>query len=149
MNKKLIAVVAASLIGYTGYFEGERLIGYFDPTGTPTYCYGSTKGAIVGKRYTLDECKRYLSRDLTEAAEAVARNVKIELPFNTYRALTDFTFNVGEGNLRKSTLLKKLNNGDIEGACNEMPKWVYSKGVKLNGLVKRREANRELCLSGL
>jgi lysozyme len=66
----------------------------------------------------------------------------------TYDAIVSFTFNVGEGNLRRSTLLRKLNAGDIVGACNELPRWNKAGGRVLPGLVKRRAEERALCLEG-
>ena len=68
---------------------------------------------------------------------------------NQYSALVSFTFNLGCGNLQSSTLLRLLNAGDTAGAANEFPKWVYGGGVVLPGLVRRREAERQLfCSSG-
>jgi lysozyme len=64
-------------------------------------------------------------------------------------AYTSFTYNVGVGAFEKSTLLRKLNGGDRVAACNELPRWVYARGVKLPGLVNRRREEQALCLSGL
>ena len=58
----------------------------------------------------------------------------------------DFAYNAGAQNLRTSTLLKKLNAGDYSGASAEFSKWVNGGGKKLPGLVKRREAERQLFL---
>ena len=63
--------------------------------------------------------------------------------------MIDFIYNAGEGNFANSTMLKKLNSGDVAGACNELKRWVYSGGQKLAGLVARREAERDLCLRGV
>ncbi len=67
----------------------------------------------------------------------------------TRAALGSFTYNVGVGAFNSSTLLRKAKSGDLIGACNELTRWVYAGGRKLKGLVIRREAERELCLSGL
>lgn len=56
-----------------------------------------------------------------------------------------FTFNVGGQALCNSTLAKRINAGQLPGACAELSKWVYSRGIKLPGLVKRREAERAIC----
>lgn len=61
-------------------------------------------------------------------------------------ALASFTYNLGEGNLSKSTLLKKLNAKDYKGAAAEFPKWNKAGGRVLAGLVKRRKAEMELFL---
>lgn len=70
----------------------------------------------------------------------------IILTDNQWSALVSFCFNVGIGNFLSSTMRRKLNAGDYEGAANEFPKWVYAKGKKLAGLVKRREKEKSLFL---
>lgn len=61
-----------------------------------------------------------------------------------FDALVSFTFNLGSGNLRTSTLLKKLNNGDYAGAAGEFLRWVNTGGKRIPGLVLRREAEKTL-----
>ena len=61
-------------------------------------------------------------------------------------ALLSFIYNVGVGAFERSTLLKKINYRDFDGAAREFEKWVFSKGKKLNGLVKRRKAEMEMFL---
>lgn len=56
-----------------------------------------------------------------------------------------FTYNVGEGNLCRSTMVRRINRGELPAACAEMDKWVYAKGIKLKGLVKRRAQERAMC----
>jgi len=75
--------------------------------------------------------------------------VLTKVPLNAHElaAYTSFVFNVGHGNFASSTLRRRLNEGDREGACEELKRWVYAKGQKLPGLVKRREAERQLCLA--
>ena len=66
---------------------------------------------------------------------------------NTRRAaLGSFVYNAGAGAFAKSTMLKRLNSGDVLGECNELLKWVYTKGRKLKGLERRRMAEAKLCL---
>lgn len=129
-------------------FEGKHLTAYLDPPGIPTICYGHTKGVKLGDRATDAQCTEYLKEDLAVADAAVTRLVKVKITQETRAALISFVYNTGEGNFARSTLLRKLNAGDVRGACNELPRWVYAKGVKLNGLVRRREAEREMCLRG-
>lgn len=71
-----------------------------------------------------------------------------KLTANQFSALTSFTFNLGCGSLKSSTLLKKLNSGDVTGASNEFKKWVYAGGKVLQGLVRRRAAERRLFCNG-
>lgn len=145
--RAIMAAGAAALTLVTG-FEGLRRTAYYDPPGIPTVCYGHTGNVQFNREYSFNECTALLQQDLGVAAGAVQRAAKVRLSQETFDALVSFTYNVGEGSLRKSTLLRKLNSGDIVGACNELPKWVYAGGVKLKGLVKRRAAEQALCLSG-
>lgn len=144
-----MAAGAAALTLITG-FEGLRRFAYYDPPGIPTVCYGHTGPDVkFGREYSFNECTALLQKDVSVAAAAVQRAITRPIPQPTFDALVSFTYNVGEGSLRKSTLLKKLNAGDVAGACRELPKWVYAGGVKLNGLVKRRAAEMALCLKGV
>ncbi|WP_256937108.1 glycoside hydrolase family protein, partial [Enterobacter chuandaensis] len=60
-------------------------------------------------------------------------------------ALYSFTYNVGAGAFSRSTLLKKLNTGDVPGACIELQRWTYAGGKQWKGLITRREIEREVC----
>ena len=71
---------------------------------------------------------------------------KVPLNQNQYDALVSFTYNVGVGAYCGSTLVRKLNQGDYTGACNELRRWVYAGGKRVQGLANRREAERSLCL---
>lgn len=135
-------------VSIVGYFEGRELIGYVDPVGIPTICYGHTATAKVGQTKTAAECEQLLQQDLGIALNAVDKQLPGIAP-ETRAALGSFVFNVGEGAFRSSTLLRKAKAGDLQGACNELPRWVYAGGRQLNGLVRRREAERELCLKGV
>ena len=64
-------------------------------------------------------------------------------------ALVSFTYNIGGQAFCSSTLVRKLNAGDTVGACNELSRWTRAKGIELPGLVKRRAAERAMCLQGL
>ena len=130
-------------------FEGLRTSAYLDPVLIPTACYGETKGIRMGQKFTVDECKGMLAESLEIANRQVDSCVRVLLPDTRRAALVSFAYNVGGGNLCSSTLVRKLNAGDTAGACQELPKWVYAKGIKLPGLVKRREAERQMCMQGL
>lgn len=148
VQKSLIAGSLAMAGSIVGYFEGRELIGYLDPVGIPTVCYGHTATAKLGQVKTDAECQALLQQDLGAALDAVDKHLP-NIPAATRAALGSFVYNVGTGNFQSSTLLRKAKAGDLAGACNELPRWVYAKGQKLNGLVRRREAERQLCLEGL
>ena len=149
MKKRLIVgSVLALSIPVIKFYEGYHPKAYIDPVGILTACYGHT-GDVVRKTYNRTECEQLLTDDVLKALDGVNRNVLINITNEERAAYTSFVFNVGEGSFRKSTMLKKLNSGDRVGACNELSKWVYAGGKKLNGLVKRREAERKLCLEGI
>lgn len=149
MNPRAVMAAGAAALTLITGFEGLRRHAYYDPPGIPTVCYGHTGPDVTfGREYSFNECTELLKQDVSVAAAAVQRAVGSPLPQPTFDALVSFTYNVGEGSLRKSTLLKKLKAGDIAGACRELPKWVYAGGVKLKGLERRRKAEMDLCLKG-
>lgn len=129
-------------------FEGCRLTAYQDSVGVWTIGYGHTAGVYQGMKITEEQAESYLRSDLSTSESAVNNYVTYAINQNQFDALVSFTFNLGSGSLKNSTLLKKLNAGDIEGAANEFDKWVYAGGVALEGLVKRRAAEKELFLYG-
>ena len=132
-------------------FEGFRAIAYLCPAGVWTVGYGSTRinGKPVGKgtKITTEEAEVFLEQDLKSFEDGVSQNVSIELTQNQFDALVCFVYNVGLGNFKKSTLLKKLNAGKLEEAAEEFLKWDKSKGKSLPGLTRRRKAERALFLS--
>ena len=126
-------------------FEGKRNEPYKDTGGVVTVGYGHTgDSAKSGKKLTDDEIEGLLDEDMQTATSAVERLVDVELSQNQIDALTSFVFNVGEGAFAKSTMLRKINDGDFEGAEKEFMKWVYDDGRKLRGLERRRRQEAEL-----
>lgn len=147
---KLISAVVALTLPITAHFEGLRLRPYLDSVGVPTICYGETKGITLQTApKTKAECDVMFEARLGYFAEMVAWWTDVEMHPKTHAALTSFTYNVGTGAYRKSTLRKKLNAGDYTGACNELDRWVFAGGQTLAGLVRRREAEKALCLEGV
>ena len=135
-------------------FEGLRLIPYLDSARVPTIGYGSTRyedGTRVtmkDKAITQAQAKTLFMNTLTTYEAAVNRNVKVPISQNQFDSLVSFTYNLGEENLRTSTLLRKLNVRDYKGAADQFPRWNKAAGRVLNGLVRRRAAERELFLKG-
>lgn len=102
---------------------------------------------LCGGGLTEAHAEEWLAEDLARFSWGVERRVEILLPDARHGALVSFAYNVGLGNFGGSTLLKKLNMGDIQGAAKEFPKWNKAGGKVLSGLTKRREAERRLFLS--
>lgn len=136
----------AMTMALLGYFEGDRLVAYLDSVGVPTICKGVTQGVKLGDTYTQAECDAKTTAALLLIAADVDRLVKVPITETEQAAWYSFTYNVGAGAFGKSTALRKLNAGDHIGACNEMLRWNKAGGKVLKGLVKRRAAERELCL---
>ncbi|MBH0088614.1 lysozyme [Pseudoalteromonas sp. NSLLW218] len=150
---KLLAAGVTGVLALAGVmvaeFEGEVRTGYVDPVGVVTACFGHTQTAELGKTYTEKECLNLFAMDLGDHNEQLLRAVNNSLTTSEHVAYLSFHYNVGAGNFRSSALLKYLNNDERVKACNELPRWVYADGLKLAGLVKRRELERKLCLSEL
>lgn len=141
-----LAAVVAICAPAIAYFEGMVPSTYADPVGIPTLCYGHTGPDVTpGRVATLDECQALLHGDIAEAYAGVQECIGVPMLAYQAAALTSFTFNVGRGNLCRSTLARKANYGDWIGACAELSKWTYAKGIQLPGLVKRRAAERAIC----
>lgn len=150
IKNKLVAVAGASAITIAtvlvGFFEGKKNDAYLDVVGVPTICYGETKNVRLGDYKTDKECEAMLHSELQKTMQTVDKLVQAPLKETQRAALASFVYNVGEGAFARSTLLKKLNQGDVVGACKELDKWVYAGGRKLKGLMTRREVEKWLCL---
>ncbi|WP_103171626.1 lysozyme [Paracoccus sp. SY] len=135
--------------------EGLRLEAYPDPAhgwAVPTIGYGHTSAAgsppvTKGMRITEAGATEILRNDLRKFERYVLDAVTVPLNQNQFDALVSFTFNLGPGNLRKSTLLRKLNARDYAGAADQFLVWNMAGGKVLNGLTKRRTAERALFLT--
>lgn len=152
-------------------FEGLSLKPYYDPVGYPTQGYGRllsrevwgplgrppknnsekvTAQQWLENKYPiidLETAELWLKQDMMKAVRATIRLCPGAENVRQIAALADFTFNCGAGNLELSTLRRKVNRGEFQDASNEFLKWVYARGVKLPGLVRRRVAERDLFLS--
>ena len=120
--------------------EGFEEDAYKCPAGVLTIGYGHTSDVQEGDVVTLKEAEILLIEDLDWAEGVVNRNVKVELNQNEFDALVSFVFNVGSGNFRSSTLLKRLNNGGYYSVPRELNRWNKGGGRVLKGLVRRRKA---------
>ena len=134
--------------------EGLRLKPYQDVAGFWTIGYGHKiiegdpfypEGDI--KQITNAQAFGLLASDVGKAERAVNNLVKVPLTQNQFDALVSFVFNLGTGNFKKSTLLKKLNESDYEGAAEQLPRWRFAGGREWEGLINRRNKEKALFLA--
>ena len=127
-------------------FERLKLKPYYDPVGYPTVGYGHLLSrepwADLSQWPTLtpEEAHEFLRRDLEVAERAIEWLIHVPLSLGHFDALVSFTFNLGTGALQESTLRRLLNQGGYDQVPAQLRRWVFAKGVRLSGLVKRREA---------
>jgi lysozyme len=149
VGSKIAGGVLAAAVSLVAVWEGRSLIAYADPVGIPTICEGYTHGVKMGDVATPEKCDQLTRQEVVKALAVVDGSVPKPLPDGVRVSLASFVYNVGPGAYQGSTLLKRLRAGDIRGACDQLPRWVYAGGKKLRGLERRREAERQICLSGL
>ena len=123
-----------------------ELEAYLDAVDVWTIGYGHTKTAEPGMVITEAQAEELLREDLAEFEEAVTEAVEVSINSNQFSALVSFCFNLGAGSLFQSTLLKLLNQGDFQGAADQFPRWDKAGGQALEGLTRRRKAERALFL---
>lgn len=125
-------------------FEGCRLTAYKCPAGVWTIGYGHTNGVKSGQKISQQQAESFLAEDIKKFESGVNSAVSVSLNQNQFDALVSFSFNCGIGALKSSTLLKKLNAGDYNGASNELLRWNKANGKVLEGLKRRRNAEKAL-----
>lgn len=128
-------------------FEGLRLKAYKCPADVWTIGYGHTKTVKPDMVITEVEAGKLLLKDLAWVEAAVNKHVTSPLTQQQYDALCSFTYNVGATALKRSTLVRLLNDGDYEGAGAQFKRWDKAGGKTLKGLTRRREAERALFVS--
>jgi len=134
-------------------FEGCHLKPYQDPIGLWTVGWGH----LIGDGKTLpiewfreltqEEADELLKKDLIRFERGVLRLCPVGLTQPRFDALVSFAFNVGLGNLQRSTIRMKHNRGDYEGAAESFLAWTKAGGKELRGLVIRRKDEMNLYLS--
>jgi len=133
-------------------FEGKRLVAYDDGVGVWTIGFGTIKypnGVRVkkGDTCTLEQAKEYMRHDLIEFEHTVNSSVKVPLNQNQFDALVSLAYNIGSSAFKSSTLVKKLNTGDYQGAADQFNVWVNAGGKRMQGLANRRDKEKLLFLS--
>ncbi|MCD8282387.1 MAG: lysozyme [Prevotella sp.] len=130
-------------------FEGLRLTAYNDGGGVRTIGYGHTSGVKAGQTITKEQANSFLAADVASCEEFI-NSLELSINQNQFDALVDFCFNLGQGTLASSTLLKKIRAGAAdEEIQSEFNRWVYitlpgGKKEKAGGLIRRRAWEAEM-----
>lgn len=133
-----------------GNAESCRRDPYVCPAGILTDGIGNTHGVVDGTRKTNQQIAADWQKNILEAESCVDKYAGgKKLPDNAFSAAVSIAFNAGCPKIQASTMFQLFRAGNIQAACEQFPRWVYSGGKVLPGLVARREKERELCLSGL
>lgn len=146
-------------------WEQTHLKPYLDPVGIPTACSGITGPDITkafreGRVFSAAECAHMDAKAVAAhergLREAIDDRVERTIPDFTMAAFISWTYNVGNHEAAKSTLVRLINAGKLREACDQLPRWVRAKGVVLAGLENRRWrgdaqriSERTMCLIGI
>ena len=141
-----LALSAALLVGIA-IEEGYSPVAYTPVKGdVPTIGFGTTEGVKQGDKITPERALVRLLNDADKFAQAVKRCAPVPMHQYEFDAYVSLTYNIGSGAFCNSTLVKKLNAYDYEGACKEILRWDKFKGQPLKGLTIRRQREYNLCM---
>lgn len=131
-------------------YEGLRMSAHYAPSEEWTVGYGHTGTARHGMSVTEIEAERLLRTDVQPIEKLIGDTVRAPLNQNEHDAIVSLIFNIGEANWKRSTVLRKLNEGDKLAAARAFEMWtkarVNGELVSLDGLVRRRAAEKSLFL---
>ena len=121
-------------------FEGCELEAYKCAAGVWTIGYGHIKTAVEGMKIDQATANELFDEEMGEYETYVNTAVTVPLSQNQFDALVSWVFNLGNGNLNASTMLKVINSGDHAGVPAQIKRWNKAGGKVLEGLIRRREA---------
>jgi lysozyme len=148
MNRTTAAslVASASVIVGVAIHEGYSDTAYKDVAGVTTIGFGQADGTKLGDKTNPVRALVKLEQSLDEHAKGMVECIKVPISQGEYDAYLDFTYNVGVFSFCTSTLNKKLNSSDYDGACKELLKWNKAGGKVSEGLTKRRNDEYQTCM---
>lgn len=140
--------VDQSGLDFIARWEGVVLRVYKDVVGIPTIGVGHVllPGESFPNGITREKALEILAKDVAKCEAAITKYITQPLNQNQFNALASFTFNCGTGALQQSTVRRKLNNGDYEGAADALLMWNKAGGKFNRGLANRRADERKLFL---
>lgn len=140
---RLSAVALVSIAGW----EGFKSVAYIPvPGDVPTIGFGTTKDVKMGDTIDPVTALQRKIRDVEKFEGAIKQCVHVPLAQHEYDAYLSLAYNIGSGAFCRSTLVRKLNAQDYEGACKEILRWDKFKGKPLQGLTNRRQAEYKQCM---
>ena len=148
-DRKNIAAISLSATALVAIMlhEGYRENAYIPVAGDiPTIGFGTTSGVKLGDRTTPEKALQVAMKDVQSYEGAVKSCVTVPLSQNEYDAYISLSYNIGANAFCKSTLVKKLNQGQYTEACNQILRWDKYQGKPLAGLTKRRQEEYKKCL---
>jgi len=148
-ERKHIATISLSATALVALLlhEGYRENAYTPVAGdVPTIGFGTTSGVKLGDRTSPEKALQDALKNINNFEGALKQCVKVPLTQGEYDAYISLSYNIGSGNFCRSTLVKKLNGQDYEGACKEILRWDKFKGSAVKGLTIRRQAEYKQCI---
>jgi len=147
----VLTAVGTATVAVVGPFEGLRLKSYPDIVGVWTACYGETKGIRPGMVFTKPECDAKLVDSLVvhETGMRDCLDDPDAIPVKPYIAFVSLTYNIGVAAFCRSSVARRANAGDLQGACDAILMWDRAGGKQVRGLTLRRQKERQICIEGL
>lgn len=158
MSRRSLATLSLSAVALVGLVMSE---GYTDRAvipvkgDVPTIGFGTTQGVKLGDTTTPQKALARALQDVQKFEGGVKNCITVPLHQYEYDVYVDFSYNVGAAAFCNSTMARKLNAGDYEGACKEILRWTYFQGKDCSrpenarlcgGLAKRRQAQYRQCM---
>ena len=147
-SRKDIAAISlsASALVAIALHEGYKENAYVPLAGdVPTIGFGTTTGVKLGDKTSPEKALQAALRDIQKFEGALKQCVKVPLSQGEYDVYISLSYNIGSSSFCRSTLVKKLNQQDYQGACQEILRWDQFKGKRLPGLTKRRQEEYLKC----
>lgn len=141
-----LALSASALVGIALHEDYSSRAIIPVPGDKPTIGFGTTDGVKLGDSITPPKALQRALQDIQQYEGAIKRCVTVPLHQREYDAYTSLTYNIGQTAFCNSTLVRKLNGQDYEGACKEILRWDRFQGKPLSGLTKRRQAEFQQCV---